>query len=310
MESHWTIFNSDLFLSIFIILIFVGLYLINILGIGIKNIEEHWSLYRCNPIVIPFAGLFGKDVASNFSYCIQNMQQSYMGELLKPIHYSMGLMGNIGDDITGAITAVRAFFNKIRNDITNIIQEIMGVFLNLLIGIQKLTINIKDLFAKLLGIMASMLYVLSGTFMTMNATWAGPPGQLVKMLCFHPDTLVKIKDNKIKKMKNLKSGEKLKNGQTVYATMNIHNLDHCGNIIEDFYSLPNGEKNKPILVTGSHLIFDKSINDFIYVKDFSESIKVSDKSTNLVCLITSDHTIPLGDYIFHDWEDNNEIMKP
>ena len=61
----------------------------------------------------------------------------------------------------------------------------MGVFLNLLIGIQKLTINIKDLFAKLIGILASLLYVLSGSLMTMNATWAGPPGQMVRFLCFY-----------------------------------------------------------------------------------------------------------------------------
>ena len=148
-DCNSSIFNSDLFLSIFIILIFVGLYLINILGVGIKNIQQNWSLYRCNPIVIPFAGLFGKDVTSNFSFCIQNMQQSFISELLQPIHYSMGLMGNIGKDLTSALTAVRAFFNKIRTFITHIIQEIMGVFLNILISIQKLTIDMKDIFSKI-----------------------------------------------------------------------------------------------------------------------------------------------------------------
>ena len=68
-------------------------------------------------------------------------------------------------------------------------------------------------------------------------------------------------------------------------------------------------KNKPILVTGSHLVFDKSTKNFIYVKDYPGAIKATEQTTNLACLITSDHTIPLGDYIFHDWEDNNEIME-
>ena len=306
-DCNSSIFNSDLFLSIFIILIFVGLYLINILGVGIKNIQQNWSLYRCNPIVIPFAGLFGKDVTSNFSFCIQNMQQSFMSELLQPIHYSMGLMGNIGKDLTSALTAVRAFFNKIRTFITHIIQEIMGVFLNILISIQKLTIDMKDIFSKTLGIMATLLYVLQGSIMTMNATWSGPPGEVVRFLCFHPDTLVKTNNKKIIKMKNIKPGDKLTNGQTVYSTMNIHNLDDNGNIIEHLYSLPCGEKNKPIFVTGSHLIFDKNIDNFIYVKDFPGATKIDLQTSNLFCLITSDHTIPLGDYIFHDWEDNKEI---
>jgi len=301
--------TSDLVLTIFILLIFVGLYLINILGVGIQNIKQNWPLYRCNPIIMPFAGFFDQDVTSNFSYCIQNMQQSYMGELLKPVHYATNVMGSIGSEITDAVQAVRAFFNKIRTFITNIVQQIMGVFLNILIGIQRLTINIKDLFAKLIGILASLLYVLSGAFMTMDATWAGPPGQMVRMLCFHPDTLVKKSDGTITKMKDIKSGEILKNGQIVYATMNIHNLDQYDHIIEQLYALPNGEKNKSILVTGSHLIFDKSVNDFVYVKDFYGATPVSIETPTLACLITSDHTIPLGNYIFHDWEDNNEIIK-
>ena len=34
--------------------------------------------------------------------------------------------------------------------------------------------------------------------------------------------------------------------------------------------------------------------------------KITDtKHETLCCLITSDHTIPIGKHIFHDWEDNN-----
>ena len=61
----------------------------------------------------------------------------------------------------------------------------------------------------------------------------------------------------------------------------------------------------PILVSGTHLIFDKAINNFVFVKDYPNSIKSSINANDLVCLITSDHTIPLGNYIFHDWEDNH-----
>jgi hypothetical protein len=300
--------TSDFLLTIIIIIIFIGLYFINILGVGVQHIKDNWPLYRCNPVVIPFAGMFGKDVGSNFTYCIQNMQQSYMGELLKPIHYATSLLGNIGSEISDALNSVRAFFNKIRNFITHIIQEIMGVFLNLLIGIQRLTINIKDLFAKMMGVLATLLYILSGSIMTMNATWSGPPGQLVRTLCFHPNTKIQLVDGSIAEMKNLKLGDKLKNQQIVYATMNIYNLDNEGKQIEKLYSLQNGE-GEPVLVTGSHLIFDKSIQDFVCVKDFPGSVETSISTDNLVCLITSDHTIPLGDYIFHDWEDNQEIIK-
>ena len=297
--------TSDLLLTLIIILIFMVLYSINILGIGIKNIKDNWPLYRCNPMVIPFANFFDHDVGQNFAFCIQNMQQSFMGELLKPINYNNTVISGIGSDITGSVQAVRAMFNKIRNFVTSIVQKIMAVFLNLLIAIQRLTINIKDLFAKLVGILASLLYILSGAFLTINSVWRGPAGQIVRAICFHPDTLVKKENDKLIKIKNLHLGDVLKNGQIIHGTMQLHNLDAKNNYIEKLYSLPHGENNKPILVSGSHLIFDKSINNFVFVKDFPDSVESSINSDDLVCLITSDHTIPLGNYIFHDWEDNH-----
>jgi len=157
----------DLLLTIIIIVIFGGLFLVNYLSVGIQNIKKNWPQYRCNPMIMPFAGLFGHDVTSNFTYCIQNMQTSYMSELLKPINYSTKITGQITGDITKALQSVRAFFNKIRNFITNIVQEIMGVFLNLLIGIQQQLMALKDLFAKVIGLMVTCLYILQGAMWSM-----------------------------------------------------------------------------------------------------------------------------------------------
>jgi hypothetical protein len=180
----------------------------------------------------------------------------------------------------------------------------MKYFSTIIIEIQRTTDTIQDLFAKQGAVVLTMLYILDGSIMTMESTWNGPPGRLVRALCFHPDTYVKTSKNKILKMKNIKAGQKLKNGQGVIATMKIHNLDEKGNHIERLYSIPGGEKNKPILVTGSHLLYDHNIQNFIHVKDSKDSIPTDIKQTDLVCLITSNHVIPLGTNIFHDWEDN------
>ena len=304
--------TSDFILSILIILIFIGLYIFNVLGIGLKNIQDNWSIYRCNPLVMPFAGLFNQDVTSNFTYCIQNMQGSYMDELLKPIHYSQSVIGESGNLITDAIQDIRAFFDKIRDFITEIISTIMAVFLNLLIDIQKIIISIKDLFSKLVGVAVTFAHVIGGSGNFSSSVWEGPPGETLRAVgsvCFHPDTLVKKYNNKVVKMKNLKLGDKLKNGQIVKGKMYLHNLDESNNFIENLYSISNGEKNEPIIVSGSHLIFDKKINNFIYVKDYEAATITNNNLETLFCLITSDHTIPLGNYIFHDWEDNNETVS-
>lgn len=172
----------DLISAIIIILVFVGLYFASVLGIGLKQIENDWPKYRCNPSVMPFAGLFNHDVMQNFSFCIQNMQSSSMGVFLEPIHYALSFGGELTGIISEAVNAVRAFFNNIRNWITTIVKSIFGVFLNMLIEIQKLTLNIEDLFRKTLGVLAAFLYVLSGAVLTGKSVWAGPPGKIVRAI--------------------------------------------------------------------------------------------------------------------------------
>ena len=116
---------------------------------------------------MPFAKMFNHDVEKNFTYCIQNMQKSYMGELLKPIHYSQELVSETTQDITSAIQDIRAFFNKIRNFISEIVSSIMGVFLNLLIDVQKTILTVIDLFGKLIGVS-----VVSGHLITSSSDFS------------------------------------------------------------------------------------------------------------------------------------------
>jgi len=299
--------TSDLILTITIILTFIGIYLINLLGINIANIKKHWSRYRCNPLVMPFAGLFGYNINENFTYCIQNMHTSYSGETTNPIQYHLSNMNKTSTQTNSANQASRSNSSNIRFFFADIIKGVMGVFLNILIEIQKIVMSLKDIFANQIAIVLTLLYTLSGALMTMNSAWAGPPGQFVRALCFHPDTLVRTYKNKLVKMKNLKLGDKLKDGTIIQATMNIHNLDTSGNYIESLYSIDGGEKNKQILVSGSHLIFNDNNQQFIYVKDSPKSTISKINSKKLSCLITANHLIPLGKHIFHDWEDNNNI---
>jgi hypothetical protein len=297
--------TSDITLSIFIILIFIFLYIFNVLSVGIQKIKDDWPEYRCNPIVMPFASVFGYDPISNFSFCIHNMMSSYMGYLMQPIKYSFSVLGNISKDINDALTGVRAFFNNIRNFITNIIQSVFGVFLNILIEFQRVTINIKDMFAKLVGILATLMYTLEGTVYTMESGWNGPPGQLVRALCFHPDTKVELKDGTLYAMKDLPLNSILKTGTKVCAVMNISNITENGEFVEKLYSIDGGVNNEKILVSGSHLIYNNEIKQFVHVEDLRNVIVSDINSPNFACLITSDHIIPIGSHIFHDWEDNN-----
>lgn len=174
--------SRDITLVTVIFIVFAILIVLNILAKGIANIKRNWPKYRCNPMIMPFASTFGHDAGENFTYCMQNIQSNYMSYLTLPINYNINVLGNIAKQLNEALKNVRGFIAYLRNMITEIIRSIFGVFLNILIEFQKMTIDIKDMFSKFIGIITSLMYIMSGSIDTMKSAWNGPPGDLVRGL--------------------------------------------------------------------------------------------------------------------------------
>jgi hypothetical protein len=264
--------------------------------IQIAEIKKNWPLYRCNPMYMFFAD----DVETNFQYCIQTTQTNFMGYLLQPLEFvTSSLSGMLGNFMT-EINSVRAMIDKIRNLISSIIQSIFGVFINIVIEFQKITIGIKDIFEKFIGILVTTIYIISGSIMTMNSAWSGPPGQMIRKLgkCFYPDTEIKLKNGNIIKIKDINLGDILENDSVVYATMKIDNKTDK----EELYQIQNKQGNN-IFVTGNHLVYDEN-NNLIKVKNYKRAFKSDIKTDLLICLITNDHKIQIGSEMFWDWEDH------
>jgi hypothetical protein len=287
--KNW--FNFVFIQAIFIIQI-VGIYYF----ISLNKIRENWPVYRCNPMFMMLA----TDVEQNFVYCVQNMQTSFMGYLLQPLTYVTTMLASLGGDITESINDARGMFDYVRNSISGIVQSVFGVFLNLVIEFQKITIGIKDLVGKMIGVMTTLMYMMDGSVKTMQSAWNGPPGQMVTSLghCFDPETKLKLKNGSVVKMKDINLGDVLEDGSEVVATMQINNTTD-----EDVYRLKNaGHDDEDIYVTGSHLIYDNG--NFISVREHPEAILEKTRELKwFSCLITNTHKIKIGKEIFWDWED-------
>jgi len=274
---------------------------------SVQNIKANWPQYRCNPLYMPLSN----NLESDFAYCIQNVQSNFMGYLLEPITFITSSLTSVVSSFTTEINSVRAMFNKIRTFISAIIQSVFGVFLNLIIEFQKIIIGLKDLMGKTIGIMTTLMYIIDGSIMTMNSSWNGPPGQMVRALgkCFHPDTKVKLKNDNIVAMKDLNLGDVLENGSIVEATMKIDNKKDKVPLYvikskESGHDEIDKKNNKDIYVTGSHLVYNKANKQFIKVETY-HGAEISNVDTDwFCCLITSDHKIKIGEEIFWDWEDH------
>ena len=118
-----------------------------------------------------------------------------------------------------------------------------------------------------------------------------------RFFCFSGNTPIKLIDGKTVLLKHIKLEDTLINGTIVRATMQIKSSKE-----DPFYKIYSEELGEDVFVTGSHHI--KWGDKYIPVCEFEKAEKLDTVDDVLYCLVTSDHTIPVGEFTFWDWEDN------
>ena len=137
-------YGGSLWLTIILILVFfVAISYYHVMN-NIQPIKADWLNQRCNPSVMPFAGIINKPddqtafefTASNFNNCIYNILTDIINIFLAPLYYLVNVMTETLNMISEALQAVRKVFDSIRQSLTSVSSEIMGRTLNFLIPLQ------------------------------------------------------------------------------------------------------------------------------------------------------------------------------
>jgi len=263
---------------------------------SLLEIKKDWSSYKCNPSY----WIFSENVSEDFTYCVQNIQMNMMDYFLQPLNYMIQSLTTIGSQFNTSINDIRIMFSSMRMFISEIVENVFGVFLNLVIEFQKMIISIKDMVGKMVGIVVTIMYVLDGSIKTMKSGVDGPTGQLVTSIgsCFHPDTIITLANGDNVKMEQAPLGAELKGGGKIFAVLKI---DNCKK--EALYKIKGQTQN--IYVTGEHFIFDKDNNKWIQVKDYKYAKIQNDLIVDYFsCLITTNRRINIDNVLFWDWEDD------
>jgi len=301
---------GDMLLIIFVTFWTILLmYVPYILGLK-QNIIDDWASYRCNPIVLPIAGWINKEndqsaseaTSQNFQYCTQNIMGSFMGYLLEPLNFITSGLANMGGEVIDSLNYVRAVISNVRDFFMNIVQSLMSIFTNIIIEFVKIFIGIRDLAGKMVGVVLTIVYVLEGLSLSGESLMNGWVGDIFNVVCFHPDTIIQKIDGTKCKMSELSLGDKIDGNSEVQIIMKIKNTPRV-----KFYKFVNGEEN--IYVTGSHLIYLNEKDGYIPVAEHSDAESTEDISDELCCLVTDNHNIKIGKYVFHDWEDDKAREK-
>jgi hypothetical protein len=278
--------------SVLILLLFAVVALLPLYSSGIANVKKNWAKYRCDPRVMPFAGVLGHDTMSNFVQCAQQIQSGVMDEMLVPVNYNIGSISGTMGELGSAVQDVRQVMNQTRHFLGSITSSIFGVFLNIALQFEFTAIKTRDMIAKLIGVVVTLMYMLTGGVKVGESINNGPIVGMMKAVCFDPNTLVPMSDGTTKAMRDITNGEKLAGGSIVTGTLLLSNVQR-----EPLYEMAS------VRVTGDHKVRDAATGRYIAVRDHIGSRELAEEIHEVACLMTSDHLIRINGEVFWDWED-------
>lgn len=183
-------YGGSLVMTIIIILVFFILLSYFYVQSKIKEIQQNWPQEKCNPSVIPFAGLINPPqegsamdyTGENFNQCLNNTLEGVADIAMEPLYYTMNIANGVIMGASDAINSLRNMFDKLRNDISNFSQNVYKRVLSIVMPLLYALIKMKDGFQKVNGVMGTSIYGLLGAYETIRSLINSIGGLVVVIL--------------------------------------------------------------------------------------------------------------------------------
>ena len=293
----WNQTNAIAFLIVLVIVL-----LSSITGISaffnIKQITENWANYRCNPLIMPFASLFGYNTSENFEFCMGNIFTAHSAD-------SMGSIGSIFGSFTTVLTSVFNSMNSMRNTIATlggginvVFQEFTDRIKMFFFTLRMTAIRLKMMFGRMYALLFSVMYMGMSGITGMSSFTNTYLFSFLDTFCFPGNTEIIVQKGttvRLTPIKDIKIGDILLPGKSkVTATFS-------------FYA-----KGQPMVKLGSTLV---STNHYVWsegraIKAEDHPLAVMsgvwDSEDYLYCLNTDNHIIPVGLLEFLDYDETSE----
>ena len=260
-----------------------------------KEIAENWPKYRCSPSVMPFAALYGHDTSENFNFCLGNIFQLNASFLMNPIKGILGTIIKTIQTFMESINSLRLQLATFVGGVSRIAQEFTDRVTQIMNRVKVTAIRMRMLMGRLFATFYAVIYMgMSGLTAVLNFG----DTFLFKFLdtfCFPPETLVDIEGYSAPiPISKVKVGDTFKNGKRITATFQFFS---DGQPMVEF---PNG-----LQVSTNHYI--KSKGEWVQARDHPDARSIGawngGLARPLICLNTEDHLLPIGEYIFLDYDE-------
>lgn len=325
--------------SIFYILTYLIVFYCVFMGTKLyykrNEISQNWDQYKCQPLILPVAGLFKGDnffkfTRENFTNCYWLITKEYFYILIKPIKYAIDTITKILGDASNSLNQLRNMAKLIRELFQKMIAEVFEKIQTNVSAVQFYSEKFRNLMKKQHAIFQMIYYYLETIRLTFDSFINGPTPILLMFLmifgmltifiismcllcpipfvgifacpicfmCFDPHQIINTIDNNMlttKEIRNVILGDIIEGGSKVISTFHF--------VLDEYAPLYQFDNIK---LSASHIIYKDNIA--IRAVDCPETY-ICGYTKKLVCLGTSDNKIRIRNNILSDYNevDNHEL---
>ena len=292
----WSMSSALLFMIGIVMAIFFAVMGMDTV-MDIQRIKDNWADYRCSPLIMPFASLFGEDTKHNFDFCLgksfNNHSQGMVGSILAMFTQFSTLLESIFD----SLSSLRTTIATLGGGINVIFQEFTERISNFFYQLRLSAIRIKMLMGRLYAILFSIMYMGTSGITGMSSFTNTYLFSFLDTFCFPGETELNVRRASIVRVpiQEIQIGDVLMPGNTrVTATF-------------EFYSTGQPMvRVGPVLVSTNHYLLHNGVP--IMAGEHPSAIPYGpwDSPAHLFCVNTTDHTIPMEYLTFLDYDETPE----
>ena len=155
-EKHAT---SIIFVTVLMILFIIAIVYLR-MSIQFQPIKDNWAARRCEPLVIPFAGLINKPhdmgvlefTNENFVYCMNKNTKAVSKNALPQLNTVTNGIVQIYSVLLNRVQNMRKLILHIRKNISLIVIDIYKRLLNTVVPLQQTVMDTQRIFRKSLAV--------------------------------------------------------------------------------------------------------------------------------------------------------------
>lgn len=298
-HALWGFSNALFFMILLVVFLVVAVMGANAAG-DIKRVKDDWATYRCQPMVMPFASLFGHDAKENFEFCLGKIftghSQSYLGSIaniftqftsiLQTVFQSVGSLRNVIASLGGGINVILQEFT----------ERISLFFFRLRLS----AIHLKSLFMRMYAILFSVMYMGMSGITGMTSFTNTFLFSFLDTFCFPGETPVYVRHRGFVPIREVRMGDWIGRGESSATWTRVTATFHFEARGQEMVRLGD------ITVSTNHYV--KYNGHYLRAEHHPAAVRLGPwtSSDYLYCLNTDTHRIPLGLFTFMDYDETAE----